>query len=166
MRSFIPSLAVCVVAGFVVCNSLPAAEEANPKDIVARPKNYIGRTVTIKVRFGKVNNIFRGWEDQANLNRKLKFVASPLAEIACYADRNAENEKLIAGLKTGQEMTLTGYIKKGKITARIKGERHTVKRTVKGAEAYGFVVTKIESVGKTGAAGGPRKKMMRRMMKR
>jgi len=165
MRLAIPSLAVCAVASFVVCSSLPAAEEVNPKDIVTRPKNYIGKTVTIKVRFGKVKNVFRGWEDQANLNRKLKFVASPLAQIACYANRTAENEKLIAGLKVGQEMTLTGYIKKGKISARIKGERHTVKRTVKGAEAYAFVVTKIESVGKTGAAGGSRNKM-RRMMKR
>lgn len=166
MKLTISLLAAGAVAGFLICRSLCAAEEADPKEIVAGPKNYVGKTVTITVRFGKVNNVFRGWEDQANLNRKLKFVASPLAEIACYADRTAENEDLIAGLTTGQEMTLTGYVKKGKIEARIKGERHTVKRTVKGAEAYGFVVTKIESVGKAGAAGGPRGMMMRRMMKR
>ncbi|MEJ2746087.1 MAG: hypothetical protein P8123_10465 [bacterium] len=166
MKSFIAFVAACAVTGFVVCHSLPAAEEANPKEITASPKKYVGRTVTIKVRFGKVNNVFRGWEDQANLNRKLKFRASPLAEIACYVNRTAENEKLIAGLNVGQEMTLTGYVKRSKIKARIKGDRRTVKRTVKGAAAYAFVVTKIESVGKVGAAGGNRRRMMRRMMKR
>jgi hypothetical protein len=165
MRLIISFLAACAVTGFVVCHSLSAAEEADPKAIVANPRRYVGKKVTIKVRFGKVNNVFRGWEDQANLNRKLKFVASPLAEIACYADRTAENERLIAGLRLGQEMTLTGYVKKGKIKARIKGERHTVKRTVKGARAYGFVVTKIESVGRAGAARGPQRRMNRRMMK-
>lgn len=166
MKPVISFLAACAVSGFVVCPFLRAAEEVDPRDIVANPKSYVGKTVTITVRFGKVNNVLRGWEDQANLNRKLKFVASPLAEIACYADRTDANEELVAGLKPGQELTLTGYVKKGKMEARIKGERHTVKRTVKGAEVYGFVVTKIEGVGEAGAGGGPRGAMMRRMMKR
>ncbi len=165
MKLAVSFLAACAVVGFIACHSLCAAAEVDPKAIVANPKSYIGKTVTITVRFGKVNNVSRGWENQANLNRKLKFIAIPLAEIACYADRTDENEDLIASLKTGQEITLTGHIKKGKIEARIKGDRHTVKRTVTGTEVYGFVVTKIESVGEAGAGDGPRG-MMRRMMKR
>jgi hypothetical protein len=165
MRPFFSFLSACVIVGFVTCHCLNAAEEVDPKEIVTSPKDYAGKTVTIKVRFGKVNNVFRGWEDQANLNRKIKFIARPLAEIACYADKTDENEELISGLKPGQEMTLTGYIKKSKMEARVKGERHTVKRTVKGTAIYGFVVNKIESVGEAkGPAGAPG--MMRRMMKR
>jgi len=166
MRSFFPFLSACVVVGFFTCDCLNAAEEVDPNEIIARPKDYVGKTVTVKVRFRKVNNVFRGWEDQANLNRKLKFISSPFAEIACYADRTDQNEELISGLKPGQEMTLTGHIKKSKMEAKIKGERHTVKRTVKGAEVYGFVVTKIESVGEAKGPMGAPGMMMRRMMKR
>ncbi len=166
MRLFFPFLSACVVMGSLSCHCLNAAQEMDPNEIIARPKDYVGKSVTIKVRFGKVINTFRGWEDQANLNRKIKFVAGPLAEIACYADRTDQNEKLISGLTRGQEMTLTGHIKKSKIEAKIKGERHTVKRTVKGAEVYGFIVTKIESIGEAGGPMGPPGMMMRRMMKR
>ncbi|MCX6339890.1 MAG: hypothetical protein NTX71_08225 [Candidatus Aureabacteria bacterium] len=166
MRSLLSFLSACVVVGFVTCHCLNAAEEVDPKEVVTSPKDYIGKTVTIKVRFGKVNNVFRGWEDQANLNRKIKFIVSPLAEIACYADKTDENEELISGLKPGQEVTITGHIKKAKMEARVKGERHTVKRTVKGSAVYAFVVSKIESVGEAMGPGGAPGMMMRRMMKR
>jgi len=117
------------------------------------------------VRFGKINTIARGWEDQANLKRKIQFLVSPLAELSCYADRNDENEKTIGGLRRGQEVTLTGTVRKYKIEARVKGERHTVKRTVQGSEVYAFIVSKIESVGEVGPEGPPGMMMKRRLMK-
>lgn len=161
--------AAAVLAGAAVACAACAAEEIDPGTIVTNPRAYLGRTVTVTVRFGKINNIFRGWESEANLKpaTKIKFIAMPLAEIACYADKNAENEELIGGLRPGQELTVTGYVKKYKMEAKVKGERHTVKRSVQGSEVYGFVVKKIESVGEApqgrpGGMGGAGRRMMRR----
>jgi len=144
-----------------------AAEEVDPGRIVVSPRDWVNRTATVTVRFRKINNIFRGWEEQANLkpSRYIKFIAEPLAEIACYAEKNEENESLIGSLRPGQEITLTGYIKKGKFEAQVKGERETVKRTVKGSEVYAFIVKKIESVGEEPPRGKPGMEM-RRMMRR
>lgn len=158
-----------LLAVFCVCAAsvIRAAEETDPGSIVANPKKHIGQTVTITVQFRKINNVFRGWEDQANLNNKIKFIAQPLGEIACYADKTAENEELIGGLKLGQEVTLTGAIRKYKFEAKVKGERNTVKRTVKGSEIYGFIVRKVENVGEVvGRGEGGRAGGMRRMLGR
>lgn len=149
-------IAGSVIAGLAACGPARAEEEIDPGKVVANPRDYVGRTVTITVRFGKINNVFRGWEGEANLkaSSKIKFIAMPLAEIACYADKNDENEKLLGGIRLGQELTMTGYIRKYKIEAKVKGERRTVKRTVKGSEIYGFIVKKIDAVGES-APGGP-----------
>jgi hypothetical protein len=114
------------------CRYLEAADEVDPKEIVANPREFINRTVTVKVTFVKINNVFRGWEDQANLRagKYIKFITRPLGEIACYADKTDENTELIGGLKFEQEVTLTGYIKKAKFEARVKGEHKTWKGTV------------------------------------
>lgn len=164
--------ALVTMAIAAVCGPVRAGEEMDPGRLVANPRDYLGKTVTITVRFGKINNVFRGWEGEANLkaSSKIKFIAMPLAEIACYADKNDENEKLLGGIRPGQEMTLTGYMRKYKMEAKIKGERHTVKRTVKGSEIYGFMVKKIDEVGEAapGGPGGPGGMMPRgrRMMLR
>lgn len=168
MRMISVVCAVCCMVALGACRCLHAAEEVDPGRIVASPKDYTGKTVTTTVRFMKINNVFRGWEEQANLKagRTIKFIASPLKEIACYADETDENEELLGGLKPGQELTITGYIKKGKMEAKIKGERETRKRTVKGGELYGFVVKKIENVGEAPAFGRPGIGGMRKMMNR
>ena len=163
-------IAGSVIAGLAACGGpARAEEEIDPGRVVANPRDYVGRTVTVTVRFGKINNVFRGWEGEANLkaSAKIKFVAMPLAEIACYADKNDENEKLLGGLRPGQELTMTGYIRKYKMEAKVKGERRTVKRTVKGSEIYGFIVKRIDEVGES-APGGPGGMMPRgrRMMPR
>jgi hypothetical protein len=149
------------------CRYLEAADEVDPKEIVANPREFINRTVTVKVTFVKINNVFRGWEDQANLRagKYIKFITRPLGEIACYADKTDENTELIGGLKFEQEVTLTGYIKKAKFEARVKGEHKTWKGTVKGSEVYAFVVKKIENVGEAPEKGAPGM-LMRRMMRR
>jgi len=168
MRIFSMRLGMSVVLLCVLCPILSMAEEVEPEKIVVNPREFAEKTVTTKIHFLKINNVFRGWENEANLKagRTIKFIVNPLREIACYADKTDENEKLLAGLKPGQEMTITGYIKKCKMKAEVKGERRTVKRTVQGAEMYAFVVKKIESVGEPPA--GPLTGMggMRRMMQR
>lgn len=169
MKRLVAAAALCVLAAGAG-GAARAGEEVDPGTLVADPRGHLGRTVTTTVRFGKINNVFRGWESEANLkaSTKIKFVAMPLAEIACYADKNDENEKVLGGLRPGQEVTLTGYLRKYKMEAKIKGERHTVTRTVKGAEAYGFIVKSIDEVGEASAGpmgrGGmmPRGRMMRR----
>lgn len=161
--------ALAALAAAAVCGSAGGGDEIDPGALVANPREYAGRTVTVTVRFGKITNVFRGWEAEANLKAgtKIKFIAMPLADIACYADKNDENEELLGGLRPGQELTLTGYIRKCKMEAKVKGERRTVKRTVKGSEIYGFIVKKIDRVGDA-AAGGPEgmpprgRRMMRR----
>jgi|LAHU01.1.fsa_nt_gb hypothetical protein len=161
--------AACAAAILAAGGAARGAEETDPAGLVANPRGHIGRTVTITVRFGKIHNVFRGWEAEANLKAatKIKFTAMPLAEIACYADKNDRNAELLGGLRPGQEVTLTGHLKKFRIEARIKGERHTVKRSVKGSEVYGFIVQRIEEVGEE-PPGGPRGGMPRgrRMMRR
>lgn len=170
MKRFIAA-ALCVIAGLAVCGPAGAGDEVDPGMLVANPRGFLGRTVTTTVRFGKISNVFRGWEGEANLkaSTKIKFIAMPLAEIACYADKSDENGKLLGGLRPGQEVTLTGYLRKYKMEARVKGERRTVTRTVKGSEIYGFIVKKIEEVGEApggppgrGGTGMPRGRMMRR----
>lgn len=167
MRSRFRLLGVCALIGLMTASGASAAEEVDPGRIVASPRDWVNRTATIRVRFGKINNVFHGWEEQANLkpSRYIKFIVAPLAEIACYAEKTDENEKLLGGLRPGQEITLTGRIRKEKFEARVKGERTTVKRTVKGSEVYAFVVSKIESVGEA-PSEGPRGMGMRRMMRR
>ncbi|MCX6353727.1 MAG: hypothetical protein NTZ78_02340 [Candidatus Aureabacteria bacterium] len=168
MKIFPIRLGMSVVLLSLLCPILSMAEEVEPEKIVVNPREYAGKTVTTKVNFWKINNVFHGWENEANLKagRTIKFIANPLREIACYADKTDENEKLLAGLKPGQKLTVIGYIKKCKMKAEVKGERRTFKRTVEGAEAYAFVVKKIESVGEPPAGSLPGMGGMRRMMKR
>lgn len=162
-------VAVCLAACLAPRGAAGAGEEVDPGVLVANPRGHLGKTVTVTVRFGKINNVFRGWEAEANLRAatKIKFIAMPLAEIACYADKNDKNEELLGGLRPGQEVTLTGYLKKFKHEVKVKGERRTVKRTVKGSEIYGFIVRQIEGVGEA-VPGGPGERMPggRRMMRR
>lgn len=57
-------------------------------------------------------------------------------------------------------MTLTGHLKKFRLETKIKGERRTVKRSVKGSELYGFIVQRIEEIGEA-PPGGPGGRMPR-----
>ncbi|MDD5555991.1 MAG: hypothetical protein PHN82_01950 [bacterium] len=152
MKALIAAAALCAGGCMLVPGGLGAAEETDPGRIVANPGSFINRNVTITVGFGKISNVFHGWEGEANLNRKIKFLVQPLGRIACYADQTRENEKLLGNLSPGQELTITGNVRKYKFEAKIKGERRTVKRTVKGSEIYGFIVRKIDRVG--AAPGG------------
>ncbi|NLW95246.1 MAG: hypothetical protein GXY35_11725 [Chlamydiae bacterium] len=154
--------AACAAAILATGGGARGAEETDPAGLVANPRGFVGRTVTITVRFGKINNVFRGWEAEANLkaSTKIKFAAMPLAEIACYAEKNDRNAELLGGLRRGQEVTLTGHLKKFRLETKIKGERRTVKRSVKGSELYGFIVQRIEEIGEA-PPGGPGGRMPR-----
>jgi hypothetical protein len=136
---------------FVFCTNVSASQDVDPAQIVASPQDYVGKSVRVKVLFNKIHNVYRGWEEEANLkqDRTIKFTARPLNEMACYADKTDGNEKILGGLRRGQEMVLTGHVKKCKVEARIKGERETVKRRIKGPAVYVFIVSEIESVGET-----------------
>jgi hypothetical protein len=156
----------CLSFALSCCPFAKAAESPEASQIVVSPEKYVGRQVTITVQFMKINNRFLGWEEQANLKqeRLIKFNAAPLGEIACYADKSPDNEKTIGGLKKGQEIEITGTMREYDMEARVKGEKRTVTRKVKGPEIHAFIVKKIESVGEapTGPAGGMK---MRRGMR-
>lgn len=148
------SVILLILAG-VFCSHMDAAEQVDASQLIVSPDKYAGRTVKITVRFNKINTLFRGWEDQANLkqSRKIKFMAIPLGEIACYADKTDANEEILGKLKRGQDLTISGYLKKCKMETKIKvngdGPRRdrTVKREIKGSAIFVFIVKKIDSVG-------------------
>lgn len=148
MKLMVMWVSLCLAAA-LLAGSAAAYEKVEPGVIVMSPEDYVGRYVTIDVVFGKVSNRYEPWEEQANLkqDRTIKLIVSPLSEIVCYADKVPDNEKAIGGLRPGQKLVLSGYIKKCRREVKVKGERETVKRTAKGGERYVFMVKKIESVG-------------------
>ncbi|MCX6356761.1 MAG: hypothetical protein NT045_02620 [Candidatus Aureabacteria bacterium] len=157
---WISAIMVCVLAG---PSGARAAEAIDPGQIVVNPKGFVGKEVTITVRFGKIEARRLGWESEANLGqgKKIKFIVAPLKEIACYADTTKDNQEEIGSLARGQELVLTGRIRKYKATAKVKGEERTIHRTVKGMEIYAFIVSRIESVGDAPQGLMPGMKMRR-----
>ena len=95
----------------------------------------------------QIDNVFKGWEESAGLKRstKMKFFVTPISKIACYASRVPDNEKTLGSLRKGQSITVTGFLKKCKVTTK-SAVRGTVKRTAKGVYRFAFVVNKIEVV--------------------
>ncbi len=159
MRSFIVLVIACIVACVPPRPSIGAYQEVEPGQLIMSPEDYVGRYITIRVKFIKIRNVYRGWEEQANLkqDRTIKFIAAPLNEIPCYANKTNENEEIFGKLRRGQELVISGHIKKCKMESRIKGERRTVKRKVKGPRVYVFMVKKVESVGEAPSGRFPRR---------
>lgn len=157
MKLMVMWVSLCLAAA-LLAGSAAAYEKVEAGVIVMSPEDYVGRYVTMTVRFGKVDNVYRGWEEQANLkqDRTIKFSVSPLSKIACYADRVPDNEKLIGGLSPGQELVVSGYVKKCKMERKTKHEGGTKKSSTKGVNIYVFVVKKIESVGEAAAPSAGR----------
>lgn len=171
MRIFAVAVSICVLLGLFPCRIVNASEAVEPGQIVMSPEDYVRRDVSINVVFQKINNRYEPWEEQANLrqDRTIKFNVSPLNEIACYADKVPDIEKVLGSARKGQQFVLSGYLKKCKREVKVKGERDTYKRTAKGGERYVFIVKKVESVAVPAApAAGQdegltrRQRMMRR----
>ena len=157
MKLLVLPVSVCFILVCFACQPLGAYEEVAPGQLVTSPEDYVGRYVTIKVNFGKIDNVYQPWEHSANLkqDKTIKLFVTPLREISCYADKIPDNEKALGALSPGQELTISGYIKKCKATRKVKvdGERGsgTVKTKVKGADRYVFIIKKIDSVGEAAA---------------
>jgi hypothetical protein len=150
MRNMNSAAFMVVVVLVVLPVAVFAAQEISPGLLVSSPGSYGGRNVTIAVTFEQIESRFLPWEESENLapNRKIKFSVKPLGEISCFADRNLKNEKILGTLQAGQEITLDGYLKKGKkeFKTKVKGEYLDRKETIKtGKDFYYFVVKQIET---------------------
>jgi len=151
------SFCCAAVFAFTAFPRLAAAAEADPARIALDPDAYVGKAVTVAVKFSKIDNGHEPWEEQANLkaSRMLKFTAVPLAEIRCYADRTRLNMEALAGLKKGTRLILSGVVRryraKVKVTSHRKdkatGKRRTVERVEKGRVRYAFIVETIARAG-------------------
>ena len=148
---------LCFAAVFALA-ALPrveAALDADPALIVVSPDAYVGKAVTVEVKFAKIDNGSEPWEEQANLkaSSKIKFTAAPLAEIKCYASRTPRNMEVIEGLKKGKKLILTGAIRRYRMEVKTThhqmvtatGRRRTVEREEKGRirTRYAFIVESI-----------------------
>jgi hypothetical protein len=130
-----------------------AIEEADPARIVAEPEAYAGRAVTVAVNFLKIDNGRDPWEEQGDLKtaRVIKFTASSLGGMKCYADRTPRNMDALTGLKKGGKLILSGAVRRYrpavKATYDVKGGRRGVMREDESKE-YGqaLYVFMVESI--------------------
>lgn len=136
--------------------ALARAEEvmkADPARIVVDPDAYIGKPVTVAVKFLRIEKDRERWEKQSNLNSStvIKFRVSRLREVNCYATRTQRNTAALAGLTKGTKLVLAGAVKKYRTKvvteyeAAEKGHRRVreVVRTVRGHVRYAFLVDSI-----------------------
>jgi hypothetical protein len=130
-----------------------AAGEADPARIVVDPDAYLGRPVTVAVKFLKIEQGREHWEEQANLNEAtmIKFRVTHLGEIRCYAPRTQRNTAALTGLARGTRVVLAGVVKrfrtkvvtKYEVTGKGHRRKREVVRTVRGQVRYSFIVDSI-----------------------
>lgn len=149
--------------------AIGAVEEADPARIAAGPEAYVGKAVTLAVKFSKIDNGRDPWEEQGDLktSRVIKFTASPLGGMKCYADRTPRNMDALTGLKKGERLILTGAVRRYKPAVRVEYDvtgrgggaarrdgregakrrhwwgRHDDDRTEYGLERYVFMVESV-----------------------
>jgi len=148
---WMPGLVTCLM--FAALPRLDAAVDAHASRIVVDPDAYVGKAVTITVKFSKLDNSHESWEEQANLKAStmIKFTAGRLGDIKCYVARTQRNMEALAGLTKGKKLILTGTVRRYRTkvisTYDVTGGRHgavrDVKRTVRGRVRYAFMVESI-----------------------
>jgi hypothetical protein len=151
------SFCCAAVFTFAAFLRLAAAAEADPARIALDPDAYVGKAVTVTVKFSKIDNGREPWEEQANLksSRMVKFTAVPLAGIKCYVDRTRLNMEALGGIKKGTRLVLSGAVRRYRARVKVTlhrkdkatGKRRTVERTEKGRVRYAFIV---ETIARTG----------------
>lgn len=115
---------LCITACIVLAGltRAEAVGEADPARIAAEPEAYVGRAVTVAVKFSKIDNGRDPWEEQGDLktSRVIKFTTSSLGGVKCYANRTPRNMEALTKLKKGKRLILTGAVKKYRPAVKVE----------------------------------------------